>query len=294
MLGGNICNVQSRENAKLLGDGPSLHRTARKLERQVCLVPSSDMEVSHDRCICLSVRAVVRWGSELAPYSPMAARFRCLGWRLAMLLVVGMHVPSIAASHERKLSFDIPAQPLEKALEAYGNLTGRDALYKSDLIVGRRSTGVRGIFPPESALLTLLQGTGLVVRHSTRESFILLPGPSAQIGSHPPKVSEFYGRLQVSLRTALCADDDARPGNYRVALRLWIGAGGDVVRFERLGTAGTKRIDDSVDRSLRRLSISSPPPNSLAQPVTVVVVPQARGVTMGCDSVVHRDAKAGR
>ncbi|WP_210251891.1 STN domain-containing protein [Hyphomicrobium album] len=205
-----------------------------------------------------------------------------------------MHVPSIAVGHEPNLPFDIPAQPLEAALEAYGNATGRDALYKSDLTSGRRSTAVRGTLPPEAALLALLKGTGLVVSHSTSASFVLLPAPARLTASPPAGVGEFYGNLQTTLQNALCADDAARPGTYRVALRLWIDAAGDIANFERLGTTGTKRIDSAIDRNLRGLRVGSPPPSDLKQPTTVVVLPRAPGVTMGCESLVQRAAKAGR
>jgi hypothetical protein len=81
----------------------------------------------------------------------------------------------------------------------------------------------------------------------------------------------------------LCASSDARPGRYRIGVQLWIDAEGAVSHYERLGSTGSLERDNSVDRSLRHLRIGAAPPAALAQPVSIVVRPQAPGVTMGCE-----------
>ena len=44
-------------------------------------------------------------------------------------------------------------------------------------------------------------------------------------------MNHYYSRLQTSLRAALCAEADARPGGYRIALQFWIDPAGKVERF---------------------------------------------------------------
>jgi hypothetical protein len=183
----------------------------------------------------------------------------------------------IAFAQELHLDFDIPAQPLATALEQYGSITGRNALYNSNLLIGRRSTAVQGQISPDAALTALLKGTGLLANHLTPDSF-LLSAPVEAESVAESAVMQYYGRIQVSLRKALCAGGEARPGSYRIGMRLWIDDAGDVTRFERLGSAGTSDVDASIDRTLRRLQIGALPPPGLAQPISVIIRPQAPGL----------------
>ena len=188
----------------------------------------------------------------------------------------------IASAQESSLDFNIPAQPLATALEQYGSVTGRNALYNSNLLVGRRSTAVQGQISSDTALATLLEGTGLIARRLTADSFLLSLNPVETAPVAQPAVTDYYGRIQVGLQKVLCAAGNARPGSYRIGMRLWIDGSGDVTRFERVGSVGAPEIDDGIDRALRRLQIVAAPPPGIAQPISVVVRPQAPGVTMGC------------
>jgi hypothetical protein len=187
-------------------------------------------------------------------------------------------------------TFDIPAQPLAAALEQYGNLTGRDAIYKSSLMMGRRSMALRGPYAPDEALVLLLQGTGLSVAYASSKSFVLLPAAVPVTAALPYAASQYYGRVQVGLRQALCAASAARPGNYRVAVRLWFDAAGNVVRHERWNSTGAAWRDEMIDQALQRVRIGMPPPVGLVQPVSIVIRPQGPGVTMGCEEAAIRHA----
>jgi hypothetical protein len=136
-----------------------------------------------------------------------------------------------------------------------------------------------------------LEGTGLSARYETSGSYVLQATPLAADPPLPLHVARYYARVQTALRTALCADNHVRPGNYRVAVRLWINAAGGVLRHERLGSAGEPSLDEELDRKLHNLRIGAPPPASLAQPTTIVILPQADGTTMGCDGRETRTAR---
>ncbi len=198
----------------------------------------------------------------------------------------------MALAQETRFEFNIPAQPLAAALETYGKVSQRDVLFNSNLKIGRRSTGVQGYLSADTALMIMLEGTGLSARYQTSGSFVLLPAPDAPEAGLPLAVGRYYGKLQATLRTTLCSDGKARPGSYRVAIRLWVGSTGDVIRYERLSSTGTSGLDEGVDQSLRNLRIGASPPIGLEQPITIVIVPQARGLTMGCDTVPMRDIEA--
>ena len=222
----------------------------------------------------------------------IVAQARSVGPCGMLLLSLGFLLHThLAFAQEQRFTFNIPSQALEAALETYGSVTGRDALYNSSLTIGRRSTAVQGQLPPDTALMILLEGTGLSARYEKGGSYVLLASPPAADPTPPLAVGQYYARLQGALQAVLCADSEARPGAYRVAVRFWIGSAGDIVRYERLSSAGEPTVDEGVDRNLRNLRIGAPPPTGLAQPITMLIMPQAIGTTMGCDARRTRTAQ---
>ncbi|MNU27024.1 Vitamin B12 transporter BtuB precursor [compost metagenome] len=59
-------------------------------------------------------------------------------------------------------TYNIPAGPLGDALNAFGVQSDRQILFASDVVAGRRSSGLSGVFVPSAALDRLLRGTGLI------------------------------------------------------------------------------------------------------------------------------------
>lgn len=223
---------------------------------------------------------------------PIIGQARRAGLFGVLLFGLGAHIhTSTALAEEARLVFDIPAQALETALEAYGGVSGRDVLYHSNLAIGRRSNAVHGRLSPDTALAILLEGTGLSARYETGGSYVLQATPPTADPPLPPPVDLYYARIQTALRTALCIGNQVRPGTYRVALRLWIDSSGSVFRHERLSSAGEPSLDNGIDQKLSSLRIGAPPPSSLAQPITIVILPQADGTTMGCDAHETRAAR---
>nr|WP_247888003.1 STN domain-containing protein [Azospirillum brasilense] len=68
------------------------------------------------------------------------------------------------AQQGRTVSFAIAAGPLPGVLAAYGQATGFQVLYPSDIAQGVSSPGVTGTLAPQDALIRLLAGTGLIAR----------------------------------------------------------------------------------------------------------------------------------
>src|SRR5262245_23683166 len=62
------------------------------------------------------------------------------------------------------VAFDIPAQPLDSALRAFGRSTGIQFLYDSGVTATMRSAPVRGTYTPAEALSRILARTGLSPR----------------------------------------------------------------------------------------------------------------------------------
>jgi hypothetical protein len=185
------------------------------------------------------------------------------------------------------VDFDIPAQPLASAIEKYNAVTGRNALYNSTLALGLQSSPLHGRLPPIAALAILLDGTGLTARQDAKGSTVILRSSGNTPTVLPPATDQFYRQVQTGLQAAMCADVDARPGDYAIAFRFWTDASGRVIRYER-GSTGQAKTDEGIDRALRQLRIDAKPPTDFVQPIFIAIQPKAPGVTMGCEDIALR------
>jgi iron complex outermembrane receptor protein len=78
------------------------------------------------------------------------------------VLVFGLPLLSaFTAGAAENTRFDIPPQPLNSALLAFGKQSGRQLLYGSEMTEGLKTGGLKGEYPPEIALDRLLAGTPL-------------------------------------------------------------------------------------------------------------------------------------
>ncbi|AFT72020.1 Secretin/TonB, short-like protein [Alloalcanivorax dieselolei B5] len=189
------------------------------------------------------------------------------------------------------LSFDIPRQDLTGALEQYGETSGRSLLYESALLEGRLSTAIHGRFDADEALRRLLAGTGLIAEYTSADTFIVRRagerGGRQAIGNHeaPSSRAAFFARLQRRLSWMMCTRREIRPGDYRVAMQLWVDASGQVLQARLLASSGERERDQVLLRHLRALRLETGPPPSVTQPVTVVVEPASAGRVDACAGV---------
>ncbi|MBA4033390.1 MAG: hypothetical protein C0480_02135 [Bradyrhizobium sp.] len=211
-------------------------------------------------------------------WSSNIKRSGCVLW----LLVAGAgFMPGAVMAEPRTapnepVAFDLPAQALPSAIEAYSVASGWQVIYDASLAAGRQSAPVRGRYAPAAALRTLLAGTGLMAEFMAADGAMLLPDPAATnpaLLEPAPHVRDYYGRLQASLKRAFCADQQIRARGYRIALGFWIGASGTVTRVASLGSTGEAGIDAAFDRAVRRVSVGQSPPPGFEQPVVILVTP---------------------
>jgi outer membrane receptor for ferrienterochelin and colicins len=80
---------------------------------------------------------------------------------LGTMAAVPLLLPAVAYAAEAPRAFDIPAQDLSQALVELARQSGRNLLFSPDVVKGRRSAPVAGAKSFESALDTMLSGSGL-------------------------------------------------------------------------------------------------------------------------------------
>jgi hypothetical protein len=197
------------------------------------------------------------------------------------------------------ITFNIPAQPLATALQAYGERAGVQVLYESRSAVGRQSSAVEGKFTRDEALNLLLLGSGLQV-HYTKPDAITLALPSSMIDeNNPPPVDPLTGAdlsigelrvhgsakssdlsflqdysesVQADIQAALRKNAKTRSGNYRVVVDVWIGSARTIEKAMLLQSTGDKEKDTAVVAALQGLTTSRPVPANTPQPVRVAIV----------------------
>lgn len=183
---------------------------------------------------------------------------------------------------DRWIVFDIPAQPLAQALDSYGRVTGMAVLADQTLISGRRSADVKGMLAPDQALRILIAGSGLSIRYAGEGAFTLEPmRTAARIASRTSLEGTdldgddraYFADVQSSLIEALCRRPETQPGHYRLGIQFWIGAEGVVRAAHLLDSSGDTKRDVVIVGLLRAMHLA-PPPDSLPQPVTIVLLPQ--------------------
>ena len=187
------------------------------------------------------------------------------------------------AGAQAAVRFDLPAQPLDAALVAFGELTGYSVLVSSELAAGRLAAPVRGEYTPTEALQRLLVGTQLGARFSGSKALTLLAlaedaapsvaAPAAQLAA-APTLQAYAAVLQRSLTRALCRLHPEAFGRYRLAFQLWLDERGKVREVHVLEPSGVAQRDSAVLQRLRSLLMDGAPPVGLPQPLTILLTPR--------------------
>jgi len=194
---------------------------------------------------------------------------------------------------ERVLDFDIPALPLDVALDRYAAQSRRPVLFRSELVTGRMSSAVQGRFLPEAALNQLLKGTGLAAERGPAEAsgsaFVLmeaepLPAPAPYAGIDNLVSDRRYpGAVQSRIWQALCSAPRTAPGNYRALMRFQLSADGHIQGVRLLGSTGEPQRDAALMQAVKSLQVPPPPSDMVQQPLTMLIVPEDHKGRHRCD-----------
>jgi TonB family protein len=214
----------------------------------------------------------------------------CLGIAVAAMMPAWADANGTPTSQTAPISFDIGAQPLEAALDAYGAASGVQVLYRTSLTAGRHSARVHGVFMPEAALKVLLAGTGLTVRYTTNDSFTLVPqpvdrSPAMAATYRPPdmmRYGDFLGAAQAGVLDVLCRNPETRPGRYRITIKFWVDPAGAVLKTALLASTGDAAHDDAIVDALSHMRVGEAPPADMPQPITMVISARPPDVTGDC------------
>ncbi|EIV2915659.1 TonB C-terminal domain-containing protein [Serratia bockelmannii] len=218
-----------------------------------------------------------------------------VGYWWFIFLLVAVPILGVAGEPSKDIhpvNFDIPSLPLVQALARYGEASGFAVLVDSGMAAGRRSSPVKGYLDPYLALTYLLRGSGLTARYAGANAFTLV-AKSAEVTRKPgtgnagdvstPGLGghRFGAALQQALQRALCQTPHTRPGDYRAVIQLWLTKNGTVERLRLLGSTGSSRRDDAIQKQIRELRLATEANVRLPQPLTILILP-GEGSSMTC------------
>ncbi|WP_219214277.1 STN domain-containing protein [Variovorax boronicumulans] len=210
----------------------------------------------------------------------------------AALCMTDATARSVMPTTSQRMAFDIPAQPLGDALQAYAQATGLSVFFDGQLTASRHSMAVQGEFTPQDALQRLLEGSGLVARFTADTTLTLAEDLSASgsppaVASEPPvpaalPPAEGNARaVQRALERALCRWPQVQPGGYRAVIQLWIGPAGHVQRTRMLASTGLPPRDAALRAAMETL-VLAPPASEAEQPLTILLRPRSADSTDVC------------
>ncbi|SNT64486.1 hypothetical protein SAMN05216374_0395 [Tardiphaga sp. OK246] len=190
------------------------------------------------------------------------------------------------------LSFDIPAQPLGAALDAYSMTTGLDVFYNAAIAERRHSNAAHGTFTPLRAIQIILGGSGYVAHVTAPWSLTIVPentGARATqgLGRADVRFEPYFSLVQQQVDQILCDLPDEATGRTEVLLRMWLKPSGEVVRADVLADAnGASRPLASVISQVRFVA----PPADMPQPVTLVIFPPVSKADRQCLVAPRKDS----
>ncbi len=126
-------------------------------------------------------------------------------------------MPNVAAAQSRpkveeKRRFDIPAGDLAAALQAWTRTARRELVYRSIDVEKRATKGASGDMTPTTALIVLLEGSGLQVVVSSDGAIAVRQAADADIGSNATPEILVTGKAGWSLNTGIeRTQDDSQP-----------------------------------------------------------------------------------
>jgi iron complex outermembrane recepter protein len=131
-----------------------------------------------------------------------------------LLACLALLLPSAALA--RPVQFDLPAQPLARALLAFAEQAGVDVLFSYQDVEPHLSNAVTGRYEAEEALGLLLRQTGFVARRNLRGKFVVTAAPRPPGAIHgqlldPSGVPLPEARVMLpTLRRTTVTDTDGR------------------------------------------------------------------------------------
>lgn len=178
--------------------------------------------------------------------------------------------------------FDLPAQPLQSALDAYSAITGLSGFYSAESIAGHTSAAIRGWYTPDAVLRMLIENTGLIAYYTAPDAFVLEPAPERRVPRAAASAAGYEGLVQSRVRDEFCRDPRIEPGDYRIAVSFYINEQGRIEQPRLLDSTGNEARDEAILGALRRVDIGLSPADA-SRPFAMLILPRSLTINQDCE-----------
>lgn len=204
-----------------------------------------------------------------------------------------LHAQAVPAGD--KITFDIPAQSLARALIAYGAATGIEVFYNASLTRGLQSDQVVGVMTAEVALRKLLRGTAYIAKSTGPGTLTITKAPQETTPTSAKAAGRrqfepYFAALQRGVSDAFCRQAGPALPHREIFYRFWISPSGVVERAEVLADNGDLADDQNGAMPLHGLALVAPP-LGVPQPINMVIFPPSPGAPACGDH--HKARRAG-
>lgn len=209
---------------------------------------------------------------------------------LSLALLCQALVAGPVAARERQDDWGVTAgQPLAEALRQFGKRNGYDVIVAEELVEGKRAGPVQKARTAYDALMQMLEGSGLVPRF-TRPDAIILESATREA---PPDMSldeidvltsafrasndeyRWYGEKLLGASLALLRrSSELGTRSYDFTLYVWLSADGRITDLDGFGAGSNDEALVIARRLLDGMTVGSPPPANMPQPVGLRIVAQ--------------------
>lgn len=210
--------------------------------------------------------------STMARYGFRCGMLRAVLAASALTLTV-IPNPVQAQSQARTFSFNIPSEPLSKALRDYGEATGQQIIFTEDLVAGRRAPALQGTFDADEALRRLLEGSDLVMERTPAGAIMIVRSDqAAKSAQASAQTADAAMLIEEIIVTATKREEPVRK------------ISGSVTAFDQAGldAVGAESFADYLTRTPGVVFNQSVPGNSSAiirGVATTTGIAQAQGTT---------------
>jgi hypothetical protein len=195
---------------------------------------------------------------------------------------------------DTKVTFNLPAQPLSRALMAYSAVTGLEVFYNAALAEKQHSAEVVGVMTPSIALQILLRGTGYVARATGPGAFTIMATPRETAASAAAaaiarkRYEPYFAAIQARISDALCRKAEVAAARRELLFQFWVAPTGAVLRAQVIGDDGEPADDQTYAAAIRGLALAAPPAE-MPQPINMVFFPPS-GSSKACEAAAQRSA----
>lgn len=213
---------------------------------------------------------------------------------LALVMTMGGVLPCGAQSArpDGQIDFNIPAQPLARALMAYGAATGLEIFYNAALAEKQRSVELVGRLAPSDALQILLRGTGYAAKATMPGAFTIVTAPrpsplsATAAAAARRRLEPYFASIQARIVDALCRDGEMLSAPRELLFQLWLAPSGVVAQADVIDERGERADDQTLAVAIRGLALVAPPAG-MPQPVNMVIFPPS-AASKSCGPVEAR------